>query len=315
MAGAVAAAPPDDGSINSELAEAQFRVYLLTHTDLRPTDISCSRPPTQDVAGEMLCFALVDGRQTVAALATLESPGVYSFTAISKSDAPAGTSAQTPASTDPAPPTLPTVPGDPPVAPTVPTDGGEEPAGSADEAILAALEQATTGESAETTEVLVSYLPELQSVESYSFDAPTSTLQVRATSSTTDPARRSEMAWSITDTMAYLWEATTPLRDPGATIRPRLEVILDDEIYGTPYDVMVRVADYDIDFDEWLSITTGTNAYGAGDTVDNGRDRNDRSPDRALDVEHRAPATTTMHVESRRRLVTNPVGDARTLLA
>jgi hypothetical protein len=294
----VAAAPPDEGNINSRLAEAQFLIYLLTNTDLRPTDITCSQPPTQDAAGDMLCFALVDGRQTIAALATLESPGVYSFTAITKSDAPVA--ATTTATTTPPPPTLPPIPSGTPT--TAPTTGGQTPTSDPDQAILDAVAHATTTEAAATTEVLLGYLDELTSVDSYSYDEPTSTLQVRATSSTTDPARRDEMAWSITDTMAYLWETSTPLRDPNATIRPRLEVILDDEIYGTPYDVMVRIADYDIEFSEWLAITTGTNAL-SGDIIDNGRDAIADISEHSSGARRRAEQAPSAHVELPRRSV------------
>ena len=65
--GAGVASATDDGSSSSELAEAQFRVYLLTHTDLRPSDITCTLPPTQDSGGEMVCFALV-GRESIDGL-------------------------------------------------------------------------------------------------------------------------------------------------------------------------------------------------------------------------------------------------------
>jgi hypothetical protein len=296
----VAAAPDDDGSVNSRVAEAQFLIYLLTNTDLRPTDITCTQPPTQDAAGDMLCFALVDGRETIAALATLESPGVYSFTAISKSDTPV---TATTATTTPPPPTLPPVPTGTPTDPsTTPTTAGQSPTSDPDQAILDAVAQATTTESSATTEVLLSYLGELASVDSYSYHEPTSTLQIRATSSTTDPARRDEMAWSITDTMAYLWETSMPLRDPNATIRPRLEVILDEEIYGTPYDVMVRIADYDIEFSEWLAITTGTNAL-TGDVTDNGRDAIATIREHSTEAQRRAEQAPSEHVELPRHAV------------
>ena len=45
-----------------------------------------------------------------------------------------------------------------------------------------------------------------------------------------------------------------------ATIRPRLEVTVDGVLYGTPFDVMVDVADYAITEGEWLEIVTGNAA-------------------------------------------------------
>ena len=58
-----------------------------------------------------------------------------------------------------------------------------------------------------------------------------------------------------------------PTRDADATIHPRLEVTVDDVIYGTPFDVMVDVADYTITEDEWLEIVTGNAAFQAASRV------------------------------------------------
>ena len=71
------------------------------------------------------------------------------------------------------------------------------------------------------------------------------------------PATRDGVAFFVTDVMAYLWEETEPTRRPDATIHPRLEVTVDDVIYGSAFDVMVDVADYAITEDEWLEIVTG----------------------------------------------------------
>jgi hypothetical protein len=54
-----------------------------------------------------------------------------------------------------------------------------------------------------------------------------------------------------------LWEQASPTREPDATIRPRLEVTVDDVLYGSAFDVMVQVADYAITESEWLEIVTG----------------------------------------------------------
>ena len=47
-----------------------------------------------------------------------------------------------------------------------------------------------------------------------------------------------------------------PIRDPAASIHPRLEVTVDGAIYGTPYPVMIEVADFTMSFGDWLAITT-----------------------------------------------------------
>ncbi len=68
---------------------------------------------------------------------------------------------------------------------------------------------------------------------------------------------RDGIAFYVTDVMAFLWAASGPARAMDATIHPRLEVTVDGVIYGTPFDVMARVADYTITEAEWLAIVTG----------------------------------------------------------
>ena len=97
------------------------------------------------------------------------------------------------------------------------------------------------------------------SVDLLAYDAPTSTVQVSVTTDTSDPSTRDGVAFFVTDILAYLWMEDEPTRESDATIHPRLEVTVDGVIYGTPFDVMVAVADYAITEGEWLDIVT-TNA-------------------------------------------------------
>jgi len=266
-AGTAQAARPDPGTLSAELAEAQFRAYLLANTTLHPTDVSCAQPPTQDPDGEMLCFALLDDRETVAALATLVSPGVYEFTAVTKSASPV------PGSATPATPAAP----DTAVTP-------DAPAASPDDVVLDAIASVTGPDVGDLTQTLLDFNVELTSIDSITFDEPTGTLQVRATSSATTTAEHDWLGWRITDTMAFLWESSGPLRAEGVTLQPRLEVIVDDALYGTPFPVMIDVADYQIDFEGWLAITTGADT-GGGEAGGLGRGLHlDRAP------AHPAPA-------------------------
>ena len=74
-----------DRDKNVLLAEAQFQLFLVT-SDFVPSDITCTRPPLRNEAGELLCYALISDRASVAALAIMESPGVYSFLPLNKVD-------------------------------------------------------------------------------------------------------------------------------------------------------------------------------------------------------------------------------------
>ena len=87
----------------------------------------------------------------------------------------------------------------------------------------------------------------ITSVDLFGYDAPTSTVQVTVTTDAADPAARDGVAFFVTDVMAYLWVESEP--HPARPTRrsdPRLEVTVDGVIYGTPFDVMVEVADYTI---------------------------------------------------------------------
>ena len=97
----------------------------------------------------------------------------------------------------------------------------------------------------------------IRSLDQIAYHAPTSTVQVTVTTDATDPAARDGVAFFVTDVMAYLWEQAAPTRDTAATIHPRLEVTVDDVIYGSAFDLMVQVADYTITEGEWLEIVTG----------------------------------------------------------
>ena len=237
------------------LAEAQFQLFLVT-ADFVPSDITCTRPPIRDEAGELLCYALISDRVSVAAIATMESPGVYAFVPLNKVD-PADLSGEPAAGGEITP--------EPPPAPELP-DHRQSPDRSIQQsATTRRSSPASTPPSPtprDSASVLTENNPSITSLDLVAYDAPTSTVQVAVTTNATDPGVRDEVAFFVTDVMAYLWMESEPTRDADATIHPRLEVTVDGVIYGTPFDVMVEVADYTITQDEWLEIVTGNAAFG-----------------------------------------------------
>jgi hypothetical protein len=269
LAGAGLSAPAaagdgDDRDKNTLLAEAQFQLFLLT-ADFEPSDITCTRPPMRDTAGELLCYALVSDRVSVAAIASMESPGVYAFTPLNKVD-PADL--EGPEGDDlpaPEPPPVPdtptttteaTAPEPPSSEPPSPESPSSEPPGTTDQAIVDSIDFAVADADG-LSSVLTDSNESIQSLDTVAYHAPTSTVQVTITTDSADPAARDSVAFFVTDVMAYLWEQSQPTRQPDATIHPRLEVTVDDVIYGSAFDVMVQVADYTITEGEWLEIVTG----------------------------------------------------------
>jgi hypothetical protein len=226
----------DRGDKNVLLAEAQFQLFLLT-ANFVPTDITCTHPPVRDVAGDLLCYALISDRVSVAAIATMEEPGVYTYVPLNKVD-PADLSEEVPAG------------GEPPA----PQSAGSQTA--ADQAVVASIDTALA-DAEGLGHVLTDNNPSIQSVDLIGYHAPTWTVQVTVSTEAADAAARDGIAFYVTDVMAFLWAASGPARAMDATIHPRLEVTVDGVIYGTPFDVMARVADYTISEAEWLAIATG----------------------------------------------------------
>ncbi len=231
----------EQGDKNAQLAEAQFVVDLLTNTTLVPTDVTCAGPPATDPGASMLCYALVGDRETVAALAVLQSPGVYRFVSINKVDFGDA---------------LPLNPG------VVGNDPAQSPGvqSEVDALTLEQIEFATSPEAGLDAEILGAN-PAIESVDAIAFHAPTSTLQVTVTTGGSESQGvRDAIAFSVTDVMAYLWGEDEPLRDPTATLLPRLEVTVDEVVYGSSYDMMIGIADYTMPFIEWLELSTGRRA-------------------------------------------------------
>ena len=140
-----------------------------------------------------------------------------------------------------------------------PEPPSSEPIATTDQAILDSIDFAVADADG-LGSVLMENNESIQSLDLIAYHVPTSTVQVAVTTDAADPAARDGVAFFVTDVMAYLWEQSAPTRQTDATIHPRLEVTVDDVIYGSAFDVMVQVADYTITEGEWLEIVTGNAA-------------------------------------------------------
>ena len=165
---------------NVLLAEAQFQLFLVT-SDFVPSDVTCTRPPVRDAAGELLCYALVSDRVSVAAVATMESPGVYTFTPLNKVD-PAELARAEPTVDEPTAPEQPA-----PESPTSSEPDTDEPAGATDQAIVASLNTAAD-DAVGLGRVLTENNSSISSLDTIAYHEPTSTLQVAVTTNVTDSA-------------------------------------------------------------------------------------------------------------------------------
>ena len=139
----------------------------------------------------MICYALVSNRQTVAALAELESPGRYHFISITKVCEVAGAAATSTTSVS-----------------------------RVDAAILDLLGSVTSADS-RLPAMLMQANPDIASVDNVSFFDATGTLEISVTTTASDADVRNAIAFVVTDVASGLWEGATVARldghDPAPT--------------------------------------------------------------------------------------------------
>ena len=205
---------------NTDLAETQFQAFLADNL-LIALDVSCSPLPDAAATGPMICYALLSDRQVASAIAEAESPGAYHFIPINKitPGAASGPSAPTP--------------------------------GSADAAVVEAIEHAIAPDSRLSAMVLRAN-PDVATVDSVNYFEPTGTIEISVTTTAANDDVRHAIAFAVTEVLSRLWAEGQPLRDPAATIQPRLEVTVDGALYSSAYGMMTAIADGTMVYLDWL---------------------------------------------------------------
>jgi hypothetical protein len=206
---------------NTDLAESQFQAFLAANTTLVTLDVSCSALPDAAPIGPLICYALLSDRQVASAIAEPDLPGVYRFIPINKieSSSASGPSAPTP--------------------------------GSADAAVLESIRHAIASDSRLSAMVLQAN-PDIATVDDVDFFEPTGTIEISVTTSAVSSDVRHAIAFAVTEVLSGLWAEGQPLRDPGATIQPRLEVMVDGTLYSSAYGMMTAIADGTMLYVDWL---------------------------------------------------------------
>lgn len=221
---------------NTDLAETQFQAFLATNTSLVALDVSCSPLPDAAPTGPMICYALLSDRQVASAIAEVEAPGTYRFIPVNKVEpsAPSGPSGSTP--------------------------------GSADAAVLESVQLVVAPDSRLSAMVLQSN-PDIASVDRVSFFEATGTIEISVTTSAANDDVRHAIAFAVTEVLSNLWSEGQPLRDPAATIQPRLEVTVDGTLYSSAFGMMTSIADGTMLYADWLD-AAGVDAFTPADRFD-----------------------------------------------
>jgi len=220
---------------NTDLAETQFQTFLADNL-LVALDVSCSPLPDAAPTGPMICYALLSDRQVASAIAEVESPGTFRFIPINKIN-----------------------PGATP-GPSAPTPG------SADAAVVEAIEHAIASDSRLSAMVLQAN-PDVSTVDRVSYFEPTGTIEISVTTTAANDDVRHAIAFAVTEVLSSLWAEGQPLRDPAATIQPRLEVTVDGTLYSSAYGMMTAIADGTMVYADWLD-AAGVAAFTPADRFD-----------------------------------------------
>lgn len=235
-AGASPPTPPvPDGEPEAperRLAEFSFAMFVTIELEVDPGEFSCSEPDEDD--NEITCFALVDAiRVIVAVTSSSEGSGVYDWRVVSDHPLSAG------------PPTT--------SATTAATPVPIANANLSDAAILSFGESLNRGADAFIDDVLGLTDGTITAVNTYGWDAATATLTLDVT---LDPAEGYDpdlAAWVIVQVLRFHWGRGEPFRLDGATLRPRLVLVVDSTRYESDFGLMVRVADQLITSADWVA--------------------------------------------------------------
>lgn len=248
-------APPDDGPPDNtqpggpasgvperRLAEFSFAMFVTVEFGVDPGAFTCSDPDDNDKSDEITCFAYIDGGRVIVAVSpSSEGTGVYDWEVVSDhviGAPPPTTIATTTTSTT----TL---------AVTTPIAG--PPANLSDASIL------SYGN--EINRDAPSYIEILQTesdgaisaVTVYGWDPTTATVTLDVTLNPTMNLDQDRTAWVLMQFTKLHWQRGEPFRLQGATLRPRLVLVVSATRYVSEFDLMVRVADQLITNTDWIA--------------------------------------------------------------
>lgn len=261
--------PPDDSEppatlgdqgtadLERQLAEWSFASFLAAELGIEPDSYTCSEPSSLTVGSPVTCFAISGTRVVIATTTVSGSSGLFEFVVIA--DYPIGGDSPGTGVPPSAPTTAPAAaPTTGPAAPR-PTDGpGVAPyppdeVAEANNAVLlygdtlnaiAEYEMAAAVNAAEGT---------IAAYNAWVWDPAAATFTVDITLNEPLASIPDAAAWSSAMVLGAHWARGRPFREPAATIRASLVLVMSGHRYVADLDLMVQVADQVITSEGWLS--------------------------------------------------------------
>jgi hypothetical protein len=245
----VAEQPQLEGTPDFErkLAELAFALFLGTELDIESGTYSCTAPSNLEVGATIVCFTLIGTDRVVVALTELtEVPGVYEFELVS--DHQIGAAESTTTSTSTTSTTSTTAPSLPSVFLVTTTAAPT----AADTELLAFGDSINAG-AQDFVDNLTAGDEDLIETAAYSWDPATATVRLAVTFAPSYSYPLDTAAWIFArDRAMDLWSRGGAFRAEDATIRPGLEIVVNDSRYVSDFDLCLRVADQTIAIDDWI---------------------------------------------------------------
>jgi hypothetical protein len=230
------------------LAEVAFALFLSLDLGVESGSYSCTEPPSLEVGEPIVCFTLIGGERVIIAETEVSaSSGVFDFVVVSDYaiDLTDTTSTSTSTTTTSSPTT--TALPQPVLITTAPQPN------PADQALLAYGEQINANATTFADNLISSAEGFVTEVNEYAWDPDTSTVTLDITLSESWGSDFDVGAWIIVRNLAMeFWNRDSPFRAEGTTIRPSLEIVVNDSRYVSSFDLTVEVADQTIAMTDWV---------------------------------------------------------------
>ena len=232
-----------------KLAELAFALFLGNELDVDAGTYSCSEPSSLAVGETITCFTLIGSDRVVVAVTELTgTSGVYEFELVSDHQIDT-----TEVTTTTVPPTSAVSRATTTVLPTPIIVTTVAQLSQADRDLLA-YGDLINQDSEELVTNLISGDDGVVERAEYSWDPETATVKLSATLSPTYTNSLDTAAWIIArDRALDLWSRESPFRAEGISIRPSLEVTVDDVLFVSDYELCVQVADQTIAMTDWIA--------------------------------------------------------------
>jgi hypothetical protein len=233
-----------------KLAELAFVLYLGTELDIESGRYSCTEPSSLEVGESIVCFTLVGTDRVVVARTELrDTPGVYEFELVSDQQIQPGDATTTTSTTTTTPPTTPASTTSLPPVFIVTTTAAPTPADSE----LLAFGDSINADAQDFVDNLAAGDEDLIQSATYSWDPATATVLLDVTFAPSYSYPIDTAAWIFArDRAMDLWNRDSPFRAEGSTIRPSLEIVINDSRYVSDFNLCLRVADQTIAMADWV---------------------------------------------------------------